>query len=210
MPKNKFQRGIDWESLRVQYLNSDIDLYELSWEHSENDAHPVWDTLRKRASKEKWKVARAEKNAKALLKARGTGTLDIEVTGELEQARRKLIDAELTIHRHVEVADSFLKLYKGLMPRVEKAFANVDIDVLEADPIALSTFTKNMQSIAKEAIEIERRVLGLSDIKIDILKKIDAKVEVTETNTTDLTSLSDQELSQLYFESLKEAEVVET
>ena len=209
MPKNKFQRGIDWESLRVQYLNSDIDLYELSWEHSENDAHPVWDTLRKRASKEKWKVARAEKNAKALLKARGTGTLDIEVTGELEAARRKLIDAELTIHRHVEVADSFLKLYKGLMPKVSKAFETIDLDIFDADPIGLSNFTKNMQSIAKEAIEIERRVLGLSDIKIDILKKIDATVETKDTSTPDLSTLSDQELSQMYFDSLKEAEVVD-
>jgi hypothetical protein len=198
---------IDWPNILNIYLTTDVELNDLSFESSGDSSMPAYRTLRRKAQIEKWKAQKSERNAKAILAARKTDDLDITVDGELQAAKTKLIQAETIIRRHTDIADGFLRVYAKLQPRIEKLLDDINLDVFIDDPIGLSTFMKNMNLIAKDTIEIERKVLGLPDLKIDLLAKVETETKVTLDVGPDLDKLDDQALSNLYFDKMRKVDV---
>lgn len=202
--KRKKKADVDWVELKDRYVKSDRDLYEFSFDYTKNQEDPAWTTLQKYASAQHWRECRIQYNLNLTAQSQGkTQALQDETHKVFVETRSKLLNANTTIARHCDVADSFINIYLEALPAIRRAMGRVDWDMLaEADPKGFISAIKDFSNIATVSIEIERKALGLADFKMQLETNSSTTLDVTQKIAL-LREKDDKELIADYMESLK-------
>ena len=199
MAERKKRTAINWVQLREDYLHSNKELHEFSFESTQQPGSPSLSTLQKTAYKERWKDARDEIYHEQYLESQGKSQMIQDETHQtLVDARKSLISSDLTILRHVEIAGSFQAMYLELLPKIRRASKLIDWDGLaESDPRQFIATLKDFSAIMTSAVTIERQALSLSDIKIEMLTTSQSNIDIT-TRSEDLKEMDTVDLIAKY------------
>lgn len=162
-------RGIDWDAIRDGYINTDRDLYHYSSEHTKLETHPTWLTLNARASREGWARLRNERIKNDYIEAVGKdAALQSEVLRVELATRDEILNANNAIVRHIRAAQELQKLSDELLPKFKKALSQLDLDEMAAEqPAKFIAAMKTIADFMHVATEIERKAIGLSDLKVE-------------------------------------------
>jgi len=199
LAERKKRTAINWVQLREDYLHSNKELHEFSFESTQQPGSPSLSTLQKTSYKERWKDARDEIYHEQYVESQGKSQMIQDETHQtLVEARRSLISSDLTILRHVKIAGSFQAMYLELLPKIRRASKRIDWDVLaESDPRAFVSTLKDFSAIMTSAVTIERQALSLSDIKIELLSTNNTNIDITN-RTEDLKEMDTVDLIAKY------------
>ena len=199
MAERKKRTAINWLQLREDYLHSNKELHEFSFESTQQPGSPSLSTLQKTSYKERWKDARDEIYHEQYLESQGKSQMIQDETHQtLVDARKSLISSDLTILRHVEIAGSFQAMYLELLPKIRRASKLIDWDGLaESDPRQFVAMLKDFSTILTSAVTIERQALSLSDIKIELISSSQSNIDIT-TRSEDLKEMDTVDLIAKY------------
>jgi len=199
LAERKKRTAINWLQLREDYLHSNKELHEFSFESTQQPGSPSLSTLQKTSYKERWKDARDEIYHEQYLESQGKSQMIQDETHQtLVDARKSLISSDLTILRHVEIAGSFQAMYLELLPKIRRASKLIDWDGLaESDPRQFVAMLKDFSTILTSAVTIERQALSLSDIKIELISSSQSNIDIT-TRSEDLKEMDTVDLIAKY------------
>lgn len=198
----------DWDLFERIYITTyDKELVEFCFEFTKNIDDPKFDTAKTKALEGKWYDLKRIKMAND---PDYMGKLDNELTKfdyttaeTIRDSRLKLVDANKTIQRHLDVAGELSAIVSFHTPKILLASKMIDWDSLALeDPKAFFSSVKDLTAIMDTVIKIERTCLDLANVKIDIVQ---TSKPIQETR--DYSGMSDAELSALYLDSLKTIDV---
>jgi hypothetical protein len=201
--KRKIRKCVDWEDLREKFLKSDKDLYEFCFEGTGDESLPAWSTLQRRAGNAHWVQERIDNRVGLCIESSAKSkAIHDDTHVRMIEERKKLLSADLTIRRHIEIAQSFQALYLDMLPSIQAAAHGIDWQgIAESDPKTYITMFKDLNSVMASAIEIERKSMSLTDIKIELFTESKSSLDIT---TRDLSKMSEKELTEAYLTSCKQ------
>lgn len=198
----------DWDLLERAYINAyDRELVEFCYEYTKNIDDPKFKTAERKAREGNWE------NLKKIAMANDPKFMD-KLTTELKafdyttaetirDSRLKLVDANKTIQRHLDVAGDLSSIVSFHTPKILEASEYIDWRMLaEDDPKTFFSALKDLTSIMDTVIKIERTCLDLANVKIDIVQ---TSRPIQETK--DYSGMSDEELSALYTDTLRTIDI---
>ena len=198
----------DWEVFKNAFINAyDKELVELCFEITRNIDDPKYKTAETKCREGKWKdLKRIQQANDPKFMDKLTTELkafDYTTAETIRDSRLKLVDANKTIQRHLDVAGELSSIVSFHTPKILEASEYIDWRMLaEDDPKTFFSALKDLTSIMDTVIKIERTCLDLANVKIDIVQ---TSRPIQETK--DYSGMSDDELSALYLDSLKTIDV---
>lgn len=198
----------DWELLKTAYINAyEKELIEFCFEFTKNIDDPKYKTAETKCSEGKWKdLKRIQMANDPEYMSKLTTELkqfDYTTAETVRDSRLKLVDANETIQKHLNVADELNKIVKFHTPRILLASKRIDWDLLaEEDPKAFFSCVKDLSAILDISIKIERTSLDLANVKIDIVQTTS-----TDRPKVDYSKMTDVELSALYSDTIRTIDI---
>lgn len=199
-------KKIDWEGIKQAFIEGDRDLYSYSRETTGLDDHPTYSTLRSRSYNESWQRSRDARIRSEAVEAIGKDkALQSEVVQVEVLARDELLNANNAIFRQVKLSQDIQKLVEGILPKFQEALQYLDLNQLAVDnPRGFLSAMKTVTELYSTASEIERKVMGAADIKIE-LSVNQPGGQTMQDKIAALKEMPQEELIRSYMDVLKSA-----